>query len=124
MRFLKRHKFILAFVAILIFCSVMVVRQYIVNQWRHIDLREDLILLHYEGHFRSEEKIYQMLIQELPSLPDHSLIADEQRFKLLFISKKPPPQDLLWKYYVSVQNELRSRTNERVARAKKRAGTE
>lgn len=120
MRFLKRHKFFLVFVAVLVFCSVMVIRQYLANQWQHVDLREDFILLHDQGHPRADARLYQMLIQQLPSLPNRALIADEQRFKLLFIPHKPPPEDLLWKYYVSVQNELHRRLNERVVRALKR----
>jgi hypothetical protein len=122
MRFLKRHQFFLAFVAVLILCSVMVIRQYLANQWRHTDLREDFILLHDQGKAQGAERLYQLLIQELPQLPDRELIADQQRLNVLFLSQKPPPDDLLWKYSISVQNELQRRTNARVARALKRAG--
>lgn len=124
MRFLRRHKFFLAFVTVLIFCSVMVVRQYVVNQWSHVELREDFILLHDQAKTKGSEKLYQVLIQQLPELPDHELIDDQQRFTVLFLSHKPPPEDLLWKYYVSVQNELKQRTAARVARALKRARSE
>ena len=122
MRFLKRHQFFLAFVAVLVLCSVMVIRQFLANQWQHVDLREDFILLHDQGHAREGERLYQMLIQELPQLPDRVLIADQERFTLLFLSQKPAPDDLLWKYSVSVQNELQRRSDQRVARALKRAG--
>jgi hypothetical protein len=124
MRILKRHQLFLAFVVVLLFCSVMVIRQFLVNQWKHVDLREDFILLHDEGHPRADARLYQMLIQELPSLPDRALIADEQRLTLLFLPQKPPAEDLLWKYYVSVQNELQRRTTQRVARALKLAGSQ
>jgi hypothetical protein len=124
MRFLKRHQFFLAFVAVLILCSVMVIRQYMVNQWKHVDLREDFILLHDEGQARGAERLYQLLIQELPRLPDRALIADQDRLTVLFLSQKPPPEDLLWKYYVSVQNELQHRAGQRIKRALKRAGSE
>lgn len=122
MRFLKRHQFFLAFVAVLLLCSVMVIRQYLVNQWKHVDLREDFILLHDQGKVQADARLYQKLIQELPQLPDRELIADQQRFGLLFLTQKPPPDDLLWKYSVSVRNELQRRTSARVARALKRAG--
>src|SRR5665213_2380172 len=79
MRFLKRHKFFLVFLGVLVLCSVMVIRQFLVNQWKHVDLREDFILLHDEGQTKGAEQLYQMLIQELPNLPDRALIADEQR---------------------------------------------
>lgn len=121
MRFLKRHQFFLAFVVVLLFCSVMVIRQYLANQWKHTDLREDFILLDDQRHTQAAARLYQVLIQELPSLPDRELIADQQRLTVLFLSQKPPPEDLLWKYYVSVHNELRLRTNQRVVRALKRA---
>lgn len=121
MRFLKRHQFFLALVAVLIFCSVMVIRQYLVNQWKHVDLREDFILLHDQGQTQGAERLYQMLIQQLPQLPAHDLIADEQRLAPL-VASKPSEEDLIWKYYVSVQNELQRRTDQRVARALKRAG--
>jgi len=124
MRFLKRNQFLLVFVAVIIFCSVMVMRQFLVNQWEHVDLREDFIVLHDTEKTRGAERLYQLLIQELPDLPDRALIDDEQRLTILFASQKPPPEDLIWKYYVSVQNELKSRTDERVTQALKRAGNE
>lgn len=124
MRFLKRHQFFLAFLAVLVLCSVMVVRQYLINQWAHVDLREDFILLHDEEKAKGAERLYQLLVQELPRLPDHALIADQQRFTVLFLSQKPPPEDLLWKYYVSVQNELHRRTARRVTQALEHAGSE
>lgn len=124
MRFIRRHQFFLAFVVVLFFCGVMVIRQYIVNQWEHIDLREDFILLHDTGHAKEAERLYQFLIQELPQIPDRALIGDEQRFDELFASNKPSPNDLMWKYSISVQNELQNRSNERVNRALKRAQTD
>jgi hypothetical protein len=124
MRFLKRHRFFLIFLGVLVFCSIMVVRQFLINQWEHNDLREDFILLHDEGKTKTMERLYQMLIQELPALPDRALLDDEQRLNLFLASKNLPPTDLLWKYHVSVQNELQRRVNSRVTRALKRAGGE
>ena len=124
MRFLKRNQFLLIFVATLIFCSVIVIRQFLANEWGHVDLLEDFIVLHDTGKTRGEERLYQMLVQELPGLPSRVLIADKQQLTLQFSTNKPPPEDLVWKYYISVQNELKSRTDERVAQALKRAGSE
>jgi hypothetical protein len=124
MRFVRHNKFFLVFLASLVICSVLVIRQFLVNQWEHIDLREDFILLHDEGQTRGTERLYQMLIQELPSLPARALLDDEQRLDLIQAQKHLPPADLVWKYRVSVQNELQRRTDERVARALKRAGVE
>lgn len=124
MRFVRHNKFFLVFLASLILCSVLVIRQYLVNEWKHDDLREDFILLHDQGQAKGVERLYQMLVQELPNLPDHALIADQQRLAVLFLAQKPPPEDLLWKYYVSVQKELQRRTDDRVANALKHAGVQ
>jgi hypothetical protein len=122
MRLLKRHQFFLAFVVVLVFCSVMVIRQYLVNQWKHIDLREDFILLHDQGQAKGAERLYQLLIQELPHVPDRVLVDDDQRLAFLLAQKSLSDSDLLWKYHTSVENELQSRTSQRVKSALKRAG--
>ncbi len=124
MRFLKRHQYSLVVLGVLALSSVLVVRQYLVNQWEHVDLREDFILLHDEGHARSTERLYQMLVQELPRLPDRALVEDDQRLALLVAQEHPSSDDLIWKYHTSVRNELQRRTDQRVARALRRAGIE
>ena len=124
MSFLKRHRLFLLFIIVFSICGVLVIRQYRVNRWKHVDLRENFILLHNENHPNADARLYQVLIQELPFLPDRELIADEQRLDLLFQPQKPSPDDLLWKYYVSVQNELQRRAPQRVARALKQAGSQ
>lgn len=123
MRFLKHHQFFLAFVAVLLLCSVMVVRQYLANQYKHVDLREDLVVLCDEGKTRGAERLYQMLVQELPKIPDRMLVDDEQRLAFVLAQKQLSDDDLLRKYFISVQNELKHRIPERVARAQARAGT-
>lgn len=122
MRFLKRHQAFLIFVAVLIFCSVMVIRQFILNQYKHVDLREDFIVLHDENKFKGAERLYQMLIQDLPDVPDRVLVDDEQRLKYVLSQEKTSGDDLLQKYFVSVQNELKRRLPQRVARAQAHAG--
>ena len=124
MRFLKRNRFVLVFLAALVLCSVMVVRQYLVNQWAHVDLREDFILLHEQGRTKEMERLYQMLIQTLPHATDRALLDDDQRLAFLLGQKDPSHEDLAWKYHVSVRNELQRRIEARVARAVKRAQSE
>lgn len=123
MRFLKRHQFFLVFVAVLLLCSVMVIRQYLVNEHQHVDLREDFIVLCEEGKVQGAERLYQMLVQELPKVADRVLVDDEQRLAFALSQKQLMDADLLRKYYVSVQNELKQRIPGRVARAQARAGT-
>lgn len=122
MRLVRHNKFFLVFLALLVLCSVLVIRQYLVNEWKHDDLREDFILLHDQGQAKGAERLYQMLVQELPNLPNHALTADQERLAVLFQAQKPATEDLLWKYYISVQNELQRRTDDRVAHALKHAG--
>jgi phenylacetate-coenzyme A ligase PaaK-like adenylate-forming protein len=39
--FLRQHKFVLSFLALLVFCSVMVIRRLDARKTRHIELIED-----------------------------------------------------------------------------------
>ena len=49
-RLLRQYHFIWTFLAVLVFCSVMVLRQFKINQQRHNELREAFILLHAKGY--------------------------------------------------------------------------
>ncbi|MDE3066723.1 MAG: hypothetical protein KGJ60_04140 [Verrucomicrobiota bacterium] len=124
MRFLNRHRFFLIFLGVLVFCDVLVVRQFLVNQWAHANLREDFILLNGQNRPRTAERLYQQLIQELPGLPVHVLLEDDQRLTWLVDQTHPSSDDLVWKYHISVQNELQRRLPQRMRRALKRAGSE
>lgn len=117
MRFLRRHQFLLCFLAVLVFCCVMVLRQYLANQTAHVQRREDFLLLHERGQNKACQRLYGRLIQELPGLSERSLVEDLQRTTLLVDPKSPDHDDLLWKYYVSVKKELEWRAEPRLARA-------
>ena len=115
MRFLKRHRFALLFMAFLVLCSILVQWQFLQNQSAHVRMREDFILLHQRGHTKPTERLYQLLIQDLPDESDSSLIDDFQRTNMLIETNKPQPASLLWKYHVSVGNELNRRAEKRLA---------
>jgi len=121
MRFLRRNQSLILSLAVMIFCSVMVVRQYLANQTAHLELREDFLLLLERGHGRESEHLFQMLVQDLPKLNTRSLVEDLQRTTLLVDRAKPEPESLLWKYQQSVKNEMFRRADARAARALKRA---
>lgn len=121
MRFARRHQYLLCFLAVLVFSSVMVIRQFFANESAHVELREDFMLLHERGETKPEERLYQMLIQQLPDLTDKALVDDLQRTVMLIDSKTPQLNNLIWKYQVSVKNELRKRSEHRVSRALERA---
>ena len=91
------------------------------NQSAHVELREDFILLHERGETKGEERIYQLLIQELPGLNDKALVDDLQRAAMLMDSKAPQPENLIWKYQMSVKNELQKRSEQHLARARQHA---
>ena len=121
MRFLRRHQSLVLAVAVLLFCSVMVVRQYLLNHSAHVELREDFLLLHERGSARETERLYQMLVQELPSLNTRGLVEDLQRTAMLIDSSKSQPENFVWKYHQCVKNEMFRRSETRAAQALKRA---
>lgn len=120
MRFLRRHQFVLCFLAVLVACSVLVVRQFLVNQSAHVEMREDFILLQQKGQTKPAEKLYQLLVQELPNLPDTVLWDDLQRTLMLVDPKTQQPDNLIWKYHWAVKHYLDRRAEQRVARVLKR----
>jgi hypothetical protein len=118
MRFFRRNQYLFCFLAVLFFSCVMVVRQVLRNQTAHVELREDFILLHERGEAQPEARLYQMLIQELPQLSEKALVDDLQRTAMLVDTKTPQPDNLVWKYEVSVKNELQKRSEGRLIRAR------
>jgi len=123
MRFLRQNRFVLLFLAVLVFSSVMVVQQFMANQSAHIDRREDFILLHERNEKKACAWLYQRLIQELPTLSDRALMDDVVRTSLLVDPKKPDLENLVWKYYVSVNKEFQRRAEARLNRLIAKAGT-
>ncbi len=116
MRFLRRHQYLLCFLGTLVLGCVLVVRQYLANQSTHIKLREDFIVLHDEGKAAACDELYQRLIQGLDALDERSLVDDLQRTSLLVDARTQDVENLVWKYHVSVKNEVRQRAGRRVAR--------
>jgi hypothetical protein len=121
MRFLRRNQYLLAFVAVLVFAAVMVVRQFIANQSAHVQMREDFLVLHDRREIKSCERIYQVLIQQLPDLDDRALADDLERTAMIVDPKTPDLDNLVWKYHTSVKNELQKRAEQRLSRAVERA---
>jgi len=122
MRFLRRHQYLLCFLAALVFACVMVLRQFIANQSAHVQLREDFILLHEQAEQKACSRLYSTLIEQLPRLSDGSLVEDLERTSIyVFVDPKIQDQEkqdnLVWKYYVSVKKELQNRADQRSKRA-------
>ena len=115
MQFLRRHQYLLCFLGVLVFSSIMVIQQFRSNQSAHVELREDFLLLHERGEGKACDALYQQLIQALANLDDKSLVDDLQRTRLLIDPAVPDKENLVWKYYVSVKNELQRRSEKRLA---------
>ncbi len=122
MHYFRRNRFILSFLALLVFCSVMVIRQYRLNQARHVELREAFILLYTKGYKKEAERIYQRLLEDIHRLPDQRLMDDFQRTLLLVDPTSDQPDNLIWKYHWTVSKQLESRSESTLKRALKLAG--
>ena len=120
MRFLRRQRFVLLFLGVVVICSVLVLRQFLANQSAHIEMREAFILLQQTGHVKPTERLYQLLVQQLPNMPDMVLVDDLQRTLMLVDPKVQQVDNLIWKYYWAVKHHLDRRTERRVARILKR----
>jgi hypothetical protein len=121
MQFLRRNQYLLLTLVVLIVSSVLVVRQFLANQSAHAQRLEDFILLHERGETKLCERRYQLLVQELPGLNDRSLVQDLQRTTMVVDAKTQQLENLVWKYHVSVGNELKRRAEKRLEAALQRA---
>lgn len=126
MHFLRQYRFILLFLALLVFCVVMVKHQMDAKQSRHIELREAFILLHTRGETNAAERLYQKLLLALPKLKQKDLLDDFQR-TLLLIDPDPHTEhtnNLIWKYHWTVSNEMNRQDESTLKRARQLAGEE
>jgi hypothetical protein len=122
MQFLRRNQFFLLTLAVVLFSSVMAVRQFQTNASAHAERLEDFILLQEQDNPKLAERPYQLLVQELPALSERALVEDLQRTAMLVDAKSPKPDSLLWKYHIGVRNELRKRSERRLHRILEQAG--
>ena len=114
MHFLRRNRYALLTVAVLIFSTALVVQQYLSNESAHTRRVEDFLLLQERGEKESCEHLYQMLVQQLPHLNDRSLVQDLLRTGMVVDAKTQQLDNLVWKYHVSVGNELKHRSEKRL----------
>ncbi len=121
MQFLRRNQFLLCFLAVLVFASVMTIRQFKANDSAHDETREDFIFLVERGELQPAGHLYQVLIQELPELSEKTLVDDLQRLTMVADPKTPDPENLTFKYYVGVKKELDRRSVQRLSSALEQA---
>ena len=114
MQFLRRNRYALLTVAVLIFSSVLVVQQYLYNESAHTRQVEDFLLLHEHGEKEPCDHLYQILVQQLPHLNNRALVQDLLRTAMVADPKTEQLNDLVWKFHISVRNELKYRAEKRL----------
>ncbi|SRR6266404_1246046 len=117
MRFMRRYKFVLLFLALVVFCSAMVVRQFEQNQTKHIELREAFILLWSKGYTDRAQRLYDRLLRDLQDESAQIIFLDYQRTLQLIDPTASHPENLIWRYHKTLSNELDSRNKAILARA-------
>lgn len=117
----REHRTLLSFVALLIFCSVMVVQSYRARQSKHVEIREALILLHARGYTNEADRLYNRLLKDLPGLSNRNLLEDFQRTRVLVDPAAHYPENPVWRYHWVVSNELEKRSESTLVRARKLA---
>lgn len=128
MHFLGRHKFVLSFLALLVFCSVMVVWQLDARksreQSKHVELREAMVLLQTGGYTNQADKLYLRLLREVDELSNKALLEDWQRTVILIDPSSYQPSNSVWRYYWGVRKEMERRSENSIQRALKLAEEE
>ena len=124
MRFVGQYRFILLFFALLVFCSVMVLRQFRARESKHAELLQAFILLHTRGETKSAERLYRKLLMELPRLSQTQLFDDFQRTLMLIDPYAQQTNNLIWKYHWTVSNEMNRQDQKTLQRARKLAEEE
>jgi|GEM_PF-966695 len=119
---LRRHRILIIFLLVLIFSSVMVIRQFKEKHARHIELRESMILLHARGYKAEAARLFDRILNNVPNLDNKSLMDDFQRTQLLVDPSSSQPNNVVWKYHWVVSNELEQRSESTLVRARKLAG--
>ena len=124
MQFLRQHRFTLLFMVVLVFCSVIVIRQLKLRESEHVEVREAFIHLHTKGYTNEAHKLYQRLLREYQELSNKELIDDFQRTLLLIDPSAHQPSNLVWKYHWTISGELERRSESSLMRALKLAERE
>jgi hypothetical protein len=121
MRFLRQHKFVLGFLGLLVFCSVMVIHQFRINQSRHLEYLDAFILLHTKGYTNQAYRLYNKLLLNLDELPNSILFDDFQRTLMVVDPSIHQPDNLIYNYHWTVSKELEKRSERNLVHALKLA---
>ena len=122
MRFFRQHRFVLAFLLLLVFCSVMIIRQFRANEAKHVEVREAFILLYIKGYRPEAERLYDRLLEETPKLSEKQLIEDFYRTLMLVDPTTQQTNNLIYNYHWYISHQLDFRSESTLMHAKKLAG--
>jgi len=121
MHFVRQYKFALAFLLLLVFCSVMVVRQLEARKSHHVELLDAMILLQTGGYSNQADRIYIRLLKDLDKLPTWALTEDWRKTVTLIDPSSSQPSNTIWRYHWTVRNEMERRAESTIQRALKLA---
>jgi hypothetical protein len=110
MHSLRRNRFPVVFLALLVFCSAMVVRQFAANKSKHIKLRDEFIEQYRQGYREDAWKLYERLLRDLQVLPEQTLKDDLRRMSALVNPTNQQSENLIWRYQRTVSNEIEKRS--------------
>ena len=121
MRFVRRYKFVLLFLVLLVPCSYMVALQKYRNQSKHAELREAFILLFSKGYNAEAQRLYDRLLRNLQTESMDIIYDDYQRTLLLIDPTSSHSENLIWRYNATLGKELDQRNKGPLSRALKLA---
>ena len=101
--------------------SVFAIRRLHARETRHTDIREAFILLHTRGYTNEARRLYEKLLDELPTMSNKQINEDFQRTLLLVDPGINQSSNLIWKYHWTVSNEMDKRSESTLIRALKLA---
>jgi hypothetical protein len=89
--------------------------QFAANEARHADLRDSFIHLWINHDTAAAQNLYLELIGSLPKQSTESLLKDQKRTSIIASNSEGSYQDLVWRYYSSVNKELEKRDKKMLA---------
>jgi hypothetical protein len=121
MAFLRRYIYLLSFLGVLVFSSIMVLRQINLNREQHVNLREAMVMLQTRGYTNEANHLYRKLLGNVFKLSNRQLMDDFQRTLIVIDPGVRNPDNPIWCYHWYISNELEKRSESTLKQALKLA---
>lgn len=121
MRFIRG--FVVGTLLLLVFCSVMVIREFAHKDEQHIEKRESFLLLVKKGFNEEANRYYANLLLNLDDVSDETLVDDMQRAAMVVDPEVKQTDNLVWRFYWSINNEVEKRAQKRLSRVLEKVET-